>query len=138
MDDRHCIAEHADELIDRRVQLLEKASVRPLPKTIINDVAAILRERIDQALEIRRGLPDRIPQIGNCLRLPRPQRLVGMGGIDQLRVLSSHRLHFLEALGDDLDLRDDILDLADALVQMVQIGSALLDGTLGPLNIGTC
>jgi hypothetical protein len=61
-----------------------------------------------------------------------------MGRIDQLRVLSSDRLHFLEALGDHLDLRDDVLDLADALVQVVQMGSALLNGTLGPLNIGIC
>jgi hypothetical protein len=44
LDDRHCLAEHADELIDRGVHLVENASVRPLPKTMINGVAAIVRK----------------------------------------------------------------------------------------------
>lgn len=72
-------------------------------------------------LEARRGRPDRVAQIGDHFRLARSQCLVRMGGVDQLRVRPLNHLHFLQALADDLDLRDDVLDFASAMIEIPQL-----------------
>ena len=60
-----------------------------------------------------------------------------VGGIDEVGVLAFHHLHLLQALAHDLDVRNDVLDLADAVIEVAQLQSALLDGALGFLDVGT-
>jgi hypothetical protein len=48
-------------------------------------------------------------------------RLVGVGRVDEVSILPGRYLHFLQPLAHDFDLGNDILDLADAVVEVAQV-----------------
>ena len=133
---RHGRPKGIDELLGCRLQFLEQSIVRPLANPFANRVGRVFGDRIDEPLEACAGRRDHAAQVSDHFRLACPQRLVGMGGVDQLCVFPFHHLHFLQALADNLDLRNDVLDFANTIIEVAQVERALLDRALGLLDVG--